>query len=149
MSEAAMLHEIEILEARRIAELAAAARGVRDQALAPVPEAELGEPQPARGQHHPAGALSYGALPEDTAARQALRRAVVDLPAEFRRKIWAAMRIGCGDYAKGDWEEALTAAGNLPDATLVDDLADEVDLHDRLMKGLYAIGAAEPWMPPA
>lgn len=39
-----MLYEIEILEARRIAELAAAARDARDRSLSPVPEAELGEP---------------------------------------------------------------------------------------------------------
>ena len=63
-----MLHEIEILEARRIAELAEAARDARNQALAPVPEAKLGEPQPGRGQHDPAGALGFGAMrPVDSA----------------------------------------------------------------------------------
>jgi len=144
-----MLHEIESLEARRIAELAAAARDARDRALAPVPEAELGEPQAARGQHHPAGALGFGAIPADMPAYQALRQAIEDLPADIRRKLWAAMRIGCGDYAKGDWDEALAAAGNLPDATIVNELYEEVDLHDRLMKGLYEIGAAEPRTPPA
>ena len=143
-----MLHEIEILEARRIAELAAAARDARDQALAAVPEAELGEPQAARGQHHPAGALGFGAMPPDMPAYQALRQAIEDMPTDIRRTIWAAMRIGCGDYARGDWDEAVAAAGNLSDATIVNDLADEIDLHDRLMKGLYEIGAAEAWKPP-
>ena len=38
-----MLHEIEILEARRIAELAASARDAHDQALTPLPEAELAD----------------------------------------------------------------------------------------------------------
>jgi hypothetical protein len=144
-----MLHEIEILEARRIAELAAAARDARDKALAPVPEAELGEPQPARGQHHPGGELSFDALPKDALARRALRQAVEDLPSDIRRKIWAAMRVGRGDYAKGDWDEAMKAAGNLSDETVVNDLVEEVDLHDKLMKGLYEIGAAEPWTPPS
>jgi len=144
-----MLHEIEILEARRIAELAADARDKRDRALAPVAETALGEPRPARGQHHPVGVLAFGALPEDAPAGQALRQAIEDLPADIRRKIWATMRIGCGDYARGDWADALTAADNLFDAIIVNDLADEVDLHDRLMKGLYQLGAAEPRTPLA
>jgi hypothetical protein len=138
-----MLHEIEILEARHIAELAAAARDARNQALMAVPEAELGEPRPARGQHHPAGALGFGAMPAEMPAYQALRQAIEGLPSDIRRKLWVAMRIGCGDYARGDWDEALTAAGVMSDANIINDLADEVDLHDRLMKGLYEIGAAE------
>jgi hypothetical protein len=144
-----MMHEIEILEARRIAELAAIARDARDQALAPLREAELGEPQPARGQHHPSGALSFGALPEEAPARQALRQAIEELPDDMRRKIWVAMRIGCGDYARGDWDEALTAAGNLFDAIIVSDLTEDVDLHDKLMKGLYEIGGGELSTPAA
>lgn len=138
-----MLHEIEILEARHIAELAAAARDARNQALAAVPEAELGEPPPARGQHHPAGALGFGALPADMASYQALRQAIESLPSGIRSKLWATMRIGCGDYARGDWDAALAAAAVMSEANIINDLADEVDLHDRLMKGLYEIGAAE------
>jgi phosphate transport system protein len=143
--EADMLHEIQILEARRIAELAAAARDARDRAFAPVPEAELGEPQPARGQHHPAGALGF----IEGAAHRALREAIEGLPDDIRRKLWAVMRTGSGDYAKADWPEATTAALNLPEENIIADLVQEVDLHDRLMKGLYEIGAAEPWQPPA
>lgn len=144
-----MLHEIEILEARRVAELAAAARCARDQALTPVPEAELGEPQPARGDHHPAGSLSFGALPEDAPTRRALREAIDGLPADIRRKLWAIMRTGCGDYARGNWDEALALAETMSDDRTIDDLAEEVDLHDRLMKGLYEIGGAEPLSPSA
>jgi hypothetical protein len=140
-----MLHEIEILEARRIAELAAAARDARDRALASVPDAELGEPQAARGQHHPAGALGFGAMPANMPAYQDLRQAIEGLPSD---KLWVAMRIGCGDYARGDWDEALAVAGGMSDANIVNDLADEVDLHDKLMKGLYEIGAVEPRTPP-
>ena len=68
-----MLYEIEILEARRIAELAAVAREARDRCLAPVPEAELGEPRPARGEHHAAGSLGFAGVPEDEPAHLALR----------------------------------------------------------------------------
>ena len=59
------------------------------------------------------------------------------------------MRIGSSDYARDDWAKALAAADNVSEANVVDDLAEEVDLHDRLMKGLYKIGAAEPRSPPA
>ncbi len=82
-------------------------------------------------------------MPADIPAQAALRQAIEDLPSDIRRKLWAAMRIGSGDYARGDWDEALTAASNMPDADIINDLAEEVDLHDRLMKGLYEIGAAE------
>jgi hypothetical protein len=149
MSQSSVLHEIETLEARRSAELAAAVREARDQALMPVAEADLGEPQPARGEHHPAGALSLGALPEDAPTRRALREAIEGLPADIRRKIWAVMRTGCGDYARGDWNEVLALADNMSDESIVGDLAEEVDLHGRLMKGLYEIGVGEPWSPPA
>lgn len=143
-----MLYEIEILEARRIAELAAAAREARDRCLAPVPEAELGEPPPARGEHHAAGTLGFAGVPENEPAHLALREAIVALPSDIRRKLWAVMRTGCGDYARGDWDQAMAAADNIPDESILGDLADEIDLHDKLMKGLYEIGAAERPGPP-
>jgi hypothetical protein len=87
-----MLYEIEILEARRIAELAAAAREARDRCLAPVPEAELGEPPPARGEHHAAGSLGFAGVPEDEPAHLALREAIEALPSDIRRKLWTVMR---------------------------------------------------------
>jgi hypothetical protein len=139
-----MLHEIEMLEARRIADLAAAAREVRDRALTPLPETDLGEVRPARGEHHAAGGLGFGAMPEDEPAHRALREAIEGLPTDIRRKLWAVMRTGCGDYARGDWEQALAAAETVSDDTLVGDLAEEIDLHDKLTKGLYEIGAAQP-----
>jgi hypothetical protein len=138
-----MLYEIEILEARRVAELGAVARDARDRSLTPVPEAELGEPPPARGEHHAAGTLGFAGVPEDEPAHLALRQAIEGLPSDIRCKLWPVMRTGCGDYARGDWDQAMAAADNVPDASIVADLAEEVDLHDKLMKGLYEIGAAE------
>ena len=145
MTEACILHEIEILEVRRIAELAAAAREVRNRILTPVAEAELGEPQPARGEHHPGGALAFA----EGSDYQALRDAIAGLPDDLRRKLWALMRTGGGDYARGDWATALAAASLPSGDSVVSDLIQEVDLHDKLMKALYAVGAAEPWSPPA
>ncbi len=139
-----MLYEIEILEARRIAELAAAAREARDRILSPVAETELGEPRAARGAHHAAGTLAFGVVPAGEPAHRALREAVEGLPADIRRKLWAVMRTGSGDYARADWARALAAADNLSDETVTGDLAEEVDLHDLLLKGLYELGAAAP-----
>jgi Protein of unknown function (DUF3775) len=51
------------------------------------------------------------------------------------------MRTGRGDYAKDDWDRAITAAEDVSDESIVGDLAEEVDLHDKLMKGLYEVGA--------
>jgi hypothetical protein len=141
-----MLHEIEILEAHRIADLAAAAREARDRALTPVAEAQLGEIPPARGEHHAAGGLGFEAVPVSEPAHRVFREALDGLPADMRRKLWAVMRTGCGDYARGDWQRVLAAAEAISDEGIVGDLAEEVDLHDKLMKGLYEIGAA---LPPA
>ena len=58
------------------------------------------------------------------------------------------MRTGCGDYARGDWDRAIAAANNVSDKMILGDPAEEVDLHDKLMKGLYEVGAAEPPSPP-
>jgi hypothetical protein len=138
-----VLYEIEILEARRIAELAGAARAARDRVLAPVREAELGEPTPARGEHHAAGALGFGGMPSVEPTQRALFEAIAQLPPDIRRKLWAVMRTGGGDYARRDWDLAMAAADNLSDETVIRDLADDVDLHDKLMKGLFEIGAAE------
>lgn len=141
-----MLYEIEILEARRIAALSAAAREARDWEMSPLREAELGEMRPARGEHHAAGALGFEATPEEEPARRALREAVEGLPDDIRRKLWALMRTGTGDYARQDWDEAMAAAEAMSGQGLVSDLLEDVDLHDKLMKGLYELGAA---LPPA
>ena len=75
--------------------------------------------------------------------------AIEALPSDIRRKLWAVMRTGCGDYARDDWDQAMATADNLSDQIILGDLAEEIDLHDRLMKGLYEIGAAElPGPPP-
>jgi uncharacterized protein DUF3775 len=144
-----MLHEIEVLEARRIAELAAVARDARDRALTPVPEAELGEPPPTRGEHHAADTFGFAGVPGDEPAHRALREAIEGLPSDIQRKLWAVMRTGCGDYARGDWDRAMAATENVSDESIVSDLADDVDLHNKMMKGLYEIGAAAQSSPPA
>ena len=139
-----MLHELEILEIHRIADLAAAAREARDRVLTPVREAQLGELPSARGEHHLVGTLGFGALPGEELTHRALREAIEKLLPDIRRKLWVVMRIGYGNYGPADWDRANAAAEAISDATIVAELADEVDLHDRLMKGLYEIGATLP-----
>jgi hypothetical protein len=95
-----LLYEIEILEVRRVAELAAAPRDARDRSLTPVPETKLGEPPPACGGHHPTGALGFAGVPENEPAHLALREVIEALPRDITRKLWALMTTGCGDYAR-------------------------------------------------
>jgi len=45
-------------------------------------------------------------------------------------------------------DRAIAAADSAPDKTVIRELADEIDLHDKLMKGLYEIGAARLPGPP-
>jgi hypothetical protein len=82
-------------------------------------------------------------VPPGEPARRALREAIATSSTDLRCKSWALLRTGSGDYARHDWADALTAAQAMPDDRVVDELADEVDLHDRLMKGLYELGVAQ------
>ena len=69
-----MLHELEVLEARHIADLALEARKVRDRLLQKVPDTALGEPMPARGAHDPVtGVVLTGVLADAPRIRGAPR----------------------------------------------------------------------------
>jgi hypothetical protein len=137
-----MLHELDVLETRTIADLASDARNVRNRLLEKIADADLGEPIPARGQHNPGGGI---ALDEALAAEPeyvALRDALVALPRDIKEKILVVTQIGRGDLAILDWSFAREAASALPDDDIVATLLDEPDLHDLLHKGLYVVGAA-------
>ena len=97
-----MLYEIEILEARRIAELAATAREARDRALAPVREAELGRTAAGRRRAR-SGKLPRLRRPvRDRAGASGAARGYRGVASRQRRKLWVVMRTGRGDYAKDD-----------------------------------------------
>ena len=49
------------------------------------------------------------------------------------------MLIGRGDYAAGQWEEAVAAAQAVPDGSDIDYVAEKAPLRDYLMKGLYEL----------
>lgn len=82
-------------------------------------------------------------MPPGEPAHRALREAIEALPAEMRCKLWAVMRTGSGDFARNDWDRALAEARAMPEFTFTSELADEVNLHARVMKGLYELGVAE------
>ncbi len=138
-----MLHEIEALEVRQIADLALNARKVRDRLLEKVPDAQLGEPVPARGEHNPSGSIVLNGVLAREPEFVALREAIAALPRDIREKLWAVAQVGRGDVAILGWDAALAGASALNDDDLVTGMVAEPDLHEQLRKGLYELGAAE------
>ena len=92
-----MLHELDVLEARQIADLASEARKVRDRLLEKVRDVELGEPVPARGEHNPAAALALNGVLATEPEFVALREAIAALPRDIREKLWVMEQICRGD----------------------------------------------------
>ena len=80
-----MLYELDVLEARRIADLALDGRKVRDRLLEKVPDAQLGEPEPARGEHNPSGNIALNGVLAAELEYVARRKAVAALPRGIRR----------------------------------------------------------------
>ncbi len=137
-----MLHELDVLEARQIADLAAEARRVRDRLLEKVPDEELGEPVPARGEHNPASTLALNGVLATEAEFVTLREAISALPRDIREILWVVAQVGRGDVAVLGWNEALAGASALSDDDIVAGMVAEPDLHEHLHKGLYELGAA-------
>ena len=136
-----MLEQITLEQTKRIAALARTARQARDWSLTPLAERQLGEPEPARGEHNPGGAVGLEPLLPGDPARLALRQALADLPDEALAELRALTWLGRGDYAAKDWTEAVGRAA-ISAETAVEAIADEPDLHDLIMKGLYELGGA-------
>jgi hypothetical protein len=137
-----MLHELEVLEARRIADLAEDARKIRERLLEKVPDADLGELEPARGPHRPVGMIALNGLLAGKPEFVALREALASLPRDIREKLWVVTQIGRGDVAVLDWEQAKDTASLLTEDDILANMLGEPDLHDYLRKGLYMLGAA-------
>jgi len=136
-----MLEAITIDQVSRIAALAKEARLIRDRALLELPERELGEAKPQRGEHNPAAGIGFAPLPDDHPARIALQKAVAALSDEAGSELLALAWIGRGEYGAKDWQRAVPAATAMLASAGKDFLADEVDLHEQLTKGLYEISA--------
>jgi hypothetical protein len=136
-----MLEAITVQNVRQIADLAKEARIVRDRALLELPERELGEPNPQRGEHNAAAGLGFDPLPANHPARLALRNAVLALSDEARSELLALAWIGRGEYGAKDWPRAVPAAAALLASAGADLLAEEANLHEQLTKGLYELRA--------
>lgn len=136
-----MLYELDVLEIRQVADLALDARKCRDRLLESVPDAALGEPAPARGEHNPSGGLGLTEVLGTRREVAALRQAIERLPSTVRQKLWAVARVGRGDVTIGEWEDAVASAALLRDGETVADLMADPDLHEHLRKGLYALHA--------
>jgi hypothetical protein len=138
-----MLYELEVLEARHIADLALELSKRRDRLLEKVPEADLGEPEPARGEHNPMSKIALESLLETKPEYIALRQAIAAIPRDIREKLWVLARTGRGDIAIQGWGEAIGAAALLKDDDIAADLLTEPDLHLHIRKGLYRLGATK------
>ena len=139
-----MLHEIEALEARQIAELAADAQALRMRLLEKVRSDSLGEPKPAHGEHDPARTIALNGLFADRPEIRQLREAITALPNEICRKLWALMMIGRGDCGAGELDAAVMEIATKSDSDIIDDLMREPYLHDCLTKALYEVARANP-----
>jgi len=132
-----MLKELNREQAQLVAVLARAARAQRDSSIAGVPEADLIETKPARGEHNPTADLGFVAVPEDAPQLMMLREAIGILSPAGRSELYALMRVGQGQIAAKKWNRGLAEAGTLGDDVITAALMDDPDLHDHLMKGLY------------
>jgi Protein of unknown function (DUF3775) len=135
--EVAMLKDLNRDQAHFVAVLARTARARRDMSIAGVPEADLTETKPARGEHNPTAELGFTALPDDAPQLMMLREAISALSAAGRSELYTLMRIGQGELAAKSWNRGLAEAVTLGDETITATLLEDPDLHDHLMKGLY------------
>jgi len=134
-----MLTRTTVAEVKHIAEMAKAAREARDQMLDKIRDQDLGEPNPAKGEHNPAAWLGLDPLPLDHPVCAALRDSVTALTASARSELRALLSIGRGDYAAKDWEQAVADATTVRDEVTIAMLLEEADLHQYLMKALYEL----------
>ena len=132
-----MLQELTVEGARRIAALAKTARRARDAMLDNVPEEDLGEPRPARGEHNPTGALCIRSL---APWRSGDRSIAPGSECAWTHGTLRAIRLdgmGQGDLAAGDWDRGLSEAERLGDETVAAEIIEDPDLHDHITKSLY------------
>jgi hypothetical protein len=127
-----MLKELNRDQAQFVAMLARAARAQRDSSIAGVPEADLTETKPARGEHNPTADLGFVAVPYDAPPLMMLREAIGGLSPAGRSELYALMRVGQGQIAAKKWNRGLAEAGTLGDDIITAALIDDPDLHDHL-----------------
>jgi hypothetical protein len=133
-----LLMELDVDQARFIAVLARLARAQRDELLGNVAEADIAETTPAKGEHNPTADLGFDPLGADAAQTTNLADAVGALSATARAELYTLMRIGQGDLAAKKWHHGLSEAALLGDERITAAMIGNPDLHDHIIKGLYA-----------
>ncbi|WP_353857762.1 DUF3775 domain-containing protein [Azospirillum formosense] len=135
-----MLKQISVDTVKQAADLAYEAVADRQRFLAGMRNIDLGEQTSERGSRNPTDLDALSILSSDASgALSQLQKMLEDLTPEQRMELRAVMFVGRGDFAGNQWERALDEAGRAPDATHYTDIAERIDLHDDLMKGLYEL----------
>jgi len=135
-----MFSHVQVEEVRRIADLAGRAADAHRRLIGGLQDIDLGEQPLERGSRNPTDLDSLNLLGK-TGSRDydALRAEIGRLPPEARQEVKAAMLIGRGDFAAGDWDRAMVEAAAVPESADVDYLSEKLDLHDHLAKALYEL----------
>ncbi|WP_431860813.1 DUF3775 domain-containing protein [Azospirillum sp.] len=138
------LQSLKLDTVKRAADLASEAVGDRQRFVAGMRNIDLGEQLAERGSRNPTDLDTLNVVSTDaSAALDQLKGLLSGLSPDERIELRAVMMVGRGDYAGNQWDEALLNAGSAPDATSYDDIAEKIELHDFLMKGLFALGMME------
>ena len=133
-----MLKQISVDTVKQAADLADKAVAERQSFLAGMRNIDLGEQRNERGSRNPTDLDSLNILPDGiNGAFGQLKQMLEGLSPDQRCELRAVMMIGRGDFAGKEWERALDEACRAPDWSHYQDIAERVDLHDYLMKGLY------------
>jgi hypothetical protein len=136
-----MLTELRPDQAEFIALLARATRIERDKLLGNVPEEDLTDIEPSRGERDPTADIALEPLASGSHPARSLGEAIDALTPPARAELYTLMRIGQGQLAAADWERGVSDAARLGDMTVAERFWDDPDLHDHVMKALYEIEA--------
>lgn len=137
-----MFSRIEVDQVRRIADLARQAADAHRRLVGGLRDIELGEQPDERGDRNPSDLDSLSLLGQTAERREfdALRDAIAELSPEQRQELKAATLIGRGEFAAGQWDEAMSAAAAIPASSDVDYVSERLNLHDELTKALFEMG---------
>jgi hypothetical protein len=140
-----MLNQLSVDQIRQIADLSNECRSIRDQILNKTYQTDTDEEPRAKGERNPSAfdSLEVVEAADDSGTYERLREMIASLPDDARSELRAVMWVGRGDFAAGDWDQALTQAQGMANETAIDTLTEKADLHGYLMKGLFKLGLAE------
>lgn len=136
-----MLNHLSVERVRAIADLAARAADAHRTVIGGLHDIDLGDQRAERGSRNPTDLDTLTLLDQTAnhATLDALRAAIADLDEEARQELKATMLIGRGDFAAGEWDQAMDQAAQVPAGTDVEYVAEKLNLHDYLTKALFAM----------